>query len=269
MEFWIVALIGGAVGAVELVGRYRDHPMSALRAPAAILYIVVNVLAAVTALFLLKTLGKDLVSGTGVNKTIMQILIAGFGALAFMRSSIFKWRQGDAEIAIGPAALLDVLLAAADRGVDRTRAKARANTIIDIMKEVSFEKAGTVLPPLCFGLMQNVTQDEQKAISDQVKLIAQDQDIPPTVKSMLLGLILMNIVGEGVLRAAKDSTFEEIKRGTIESSTQNDAQNVRDLLLNEIMGSAARGEKAPAKPVKKSKAKTTRRSRKSTPDTSS
>jgi hypothetical protein len=59
-------------------------------------------------------------------------------------------------------------LAPADRGVDRRRGADRAREVAEAMKEVSFDKAISSLPPFCFSLMQNLTNEEQSAISEQL-----------------------------------------------------------------------------------------------------
>lgn len=199
----LVLCVGAAAGAIELVGRYRDEPARALISVGAVIYVTVNVVAAVIGLYLLRTVGKSLITETDkLNRSIYEVLLAGIGSMTFLRSSIFKIRLNDTEVAVGPAALLDVLLLAADRGVDRRRGKARAQEVSEAMANVSFDKAITTLPPFCFALMQNLSKDAQKEFSDQVKEIQQNPSIDPHVKSLLLGLALMNIVGVNVVRTA-------------------------------------------------------------------
>jgi len=199
----LVLCVGAAAGAIELVGRYRDEPARALISVGAVIYVAVNVIAAIIGLYLLRTVGKSLITETDkLNRSIYEVLLAGIGSMTFLRSSIFKIRLNDTEVAVGPAALLDVLLLAADRGVDRRRGKARAQEVSEAMANVSFDKAITTLPPFCFALMQNLSKDAQKEFSDQVKEVQQNPSIDPHVKSLLLGLALMNIVGVNVVRTA-------------------------------------------------------------------
>lgn len=199
----LVLLVGAAAGAIELVGRYRDEPARALFSVGAAIYVAVNVIAAVIGLYLLRTVGKSLITETDqLNRSIYEVLLAGIGSMTFLRSSIFKIRLNDAEVAVGPAALLDVLLLAADRGVDRRRGNARAQEVSEAMANISFDKAITTLPPFCFALMQNLSKDAQKEFSDQVKEVQQNPSIDPHVKSLLLGLALMNVVGVNVVRTA-------------------------------------------------------------------
>lgn len=207
-----VAAIGAFAGAIELIGRYRDAPLRALRTSGALVYIGINIIAAVVGLLLLQTLGSDLLQDIDpVKREIKQILIAGFGSIALLRATIFKLRLNETDISVGPALLLDVLLASADRGVDRRRGSDRANEVAEVMKDVSFDRAITILPPFCLTLMQRLTQQEQEKISEQTKLIQDQPSIDPHVRSLMLGLLLMNLVGLDVLRGAVKQLAPHIK----------------------------------------------------------
>src|SRR6185312_503914 len=137
--------LGSAVGASELVSRYRDAPALALRTAPAVLYVGINGLASLAALTAvgqfhwLADLGGP--SMDPFSREILQALLAGFSAMALFRSSLFTIRVGNADIGIGPAAFLQILLTAADRACDRERAKPRAAAVQEIMSGVSFEKA--------------------------------------------------------------------------------------------------------------------------------
>ena len=130
---WVM-FIGGAVGAIELLGRYLYAPLRAISTTSGWIYILVNVGAAAAAYYMIGPNGFDIFPASKAAAAteaaslsdLKSILLAGFGALAFMRSSLFKFRVGDNEIGIGPAAILDTLLMVADRGVDRQEAIWRA-----------------------------------------------------------------------------------------------------------------------------------------------
>jgi hypothetical protein len=221
-----VVVLGALTGTIELVGRYRDAPFRAVRTNGAFLYIAVNVAAALLGLFFIQSLGSELITEQNPQKrAIYEVLIAGFGSLAFLRSSILKVRLNDSDVSIGPALLLDILLAAADRGVDRRRAADRAREVAEIMKNISFDKAVTTLPPFCMILMQNLSEDEQKSLSKQLKVIQDNLGIHPHAKSLLLGLLLMNFVGLDVVKEAAKQLGPHIEKDllqpqpTIDSST--------------------------------------------------
>jgi hypothetical protein len=140
----------------------------------------------------------------------VQLLAAGFGAMTLLRSSLLTFRAGDDPIAVGPGKLLLTLLTAVGRAVDRTRAEDRSKKVAALMSDVTYVKALAALPAYCLGLMQNLTDDEQKAFAGQLTSISKVANAK--VQSMLLGLAIMNAMGAGVLDtavcAATVGTFE-------------------------------------------------------------
>src|ERR1043166_4607068 len=136
--------LGALVGASELVARYRDSPERALWTIPATLYVLINAAASTTALYVIAYFG--IVKGESSERIIItQIFVAGFGAMAFFRTSIFTYRVGDQDIGIGPVAFLQVILKASDRAVDRLRADARAAAVETAMAGVSFNRAQAAL----------------------------------------------------------------------------------------------------------------------------
>jgi hypothetical protein len=152
--------IGALVGLGELVSRYRDAPEHAVRTMPALLYIALNSVAAIAALQLVETF--NVIPGKTEGDAISRILLAGFGAMAFFRTSVFTVRVGDQDVSIGPVAFLQIVLHATDRAVDRVRADARAGAVAACMAGVSFDAAKAALPAFCLALMQNVPAEEQQ-----------------------------------------------------------------------------------------------------------
>src|SRR5258706_9001708 len=131
-RFVAVFLIGALVGTGELVARYRDAPQSALWTLPAVLYVAVNAIGSVVAIYVVQTF-QYAESPDPLKTRITHIFLAGFGAMAFFRSSVFTVRVGDQDVSIGPVAFLQVVLRATDRAVDRIRAKARAEIVTTCM----------------------------------------------------------------------------------------------------------------------------------------
>ena len=78
------------------------------------------------------------------------------------------------------------------------------------MKDVDYAKAYRALPPLCLALMQNVSAEEQKEL-DSALAVLETADVEDSTKVRLLGLELINVVGEDVLAEAVDSLGDEIR----------------------------------------------------------
>lgn len=129
IDYVVVSLLGLLVGVSELVSRYRDAPWGAVRNPASAAYTAVNALAAAGALGLLRVFEADFGTQDEAQTRAIQVLVAGFGAVALLRTSFFVVRVGGRDIGVGPATLLHVLLFATDRDVDRRRAEQRAMAV--------------------------------------------------------------------------------------------------------------------------------------------
>jgi hypothetical protein len=214
--FWyylVVGLIGGGVAVGELVSRYRDAPLRAVLTPAAGLYIALNIGASLAALAVIRAFNwKFGVEGTSADTDVRwtQALVAGFGALALFRTSLFIAKVGDQEVGMGPSAFLTSVLGAADRGVDRTVGDARSRLVGEVMSGVDFEKAYQSLPAFALGLLQNVEPGVQTQVGEQVAALRAG-NMPDYAKVLILGLLLMNVVGGGVLRSAVAGLGENIK----------------------------------------------------------
>lgn len=194
-------MIGGFVGAVEILGRYRHAPLRAMLTWNGVSYIVINIGAAWAAYYLLGA--YDVFKTTTVAKELTQILTAGFGSLVFMRSSLFKVRVGESDIGIGPAAILDTLLLVADRGVDRREAVARAQDVTELVARVKDPRVvAKMLTTYSLALMQNVDNTTTKDLSEAIGKIMADPEIPDPIKMDIVALRLGIVVGPDVLEAA-------------------------------------------------------------------
>lgn len=231
---WIIAgtcvfLFGAAVGAAELISRYKDNPMRALLTAPGFFYVFLNAAGSGIALYLIYVFRGQLgfVDETGKwpddpGTLVKAVLIAGSASLVFFRSAIFKFRVGDSDLAIGPSIVLDTLSAAADRAVDRNMAGPRAVLVHELMADIAFEKAAAILSQHCVALMQNVSSEESQRIVGIMNKLRADKDIPDKIKTLNLGLALLSVVGEKVLRTAV-----EYLRADLQDSTAK--------LLNEVV----------------------------------
>src|SRR6202040_1536601 len=104
-------------------------------------YIMVNIAAGVFALGLLHIMGVLKSQSFEGPTWLYQLMLASFGAIAFFRTSLFTVRVGGADIGIGPSAMLQALLSAADRMIDRSQAEDRAGRATDILKDVDYQRA--------------------------------------------------------------------------------------------------------------------------------
>lgn len=208
-DFVAVAALGALVGGAELTSRYRDAPWKALYTWPALVYIALNLAASALALAMIRGYAWTF-GATGSSLRWTQVLVAGVGAMALFRTSLFTVRAGDHDIAVGPGSFLQIFRDAADRAVDRVRARARGLAVGKLMEGIDYKKASEGLIPYCLALMQNVPDDEQKKLLHAVELLNKEQ-IEGAVKVRILGLHLMNVVGPDVLTAAVEALRNEMK----------------------------------------------------------
>jgi hypothetical protein len=209
-DFIYAFAIGMLVGVGELVGRYRDEPARALRSSPAYLYATINGFASVAALVLAHTFHWTFGAEEGtLEGRLMQILVAGFGAMAVFRSSLFIYRHQGEDIGIGPVAFLEVMLDATDRAVDRRRAQARDKAMADIMRDLSLNDVVVALPTLASNVMQNFSVEDQIRLGTQVKSLRDQENLDERIKVIEIGLVVMNVVGEEVLRSIVNTIRRE------------------------------------------------------------
>jgi hypothetical protein len=204
VQVWIEAIVagtlGGGIGLTELVSRYRDKPTSVLRAVPALVYVGLNFAISLAAFWLTPVFGLHF--GPEIDKVeIMRVFVAGLGAMAFFRSSLFTVRIGEQDVAVGPGSLLQILLDATDREVDRLRAQGRAREAVEAMKGVSFEKAHLALPMFCGALLQNFQAKDQAELAKSVSTL-RSMELDESTKVVVLGLLLSNYFGPDVVRTA-------------------------------------------------------------------
>jgi hypothetical protein len=208
--------IGGGVGCVEIMGRYRHAPVRAAFSWSGYVYILVNVLASWMAFYLLGVfdafpVAKDATQDLVDRRTVELALAAGFGALVVLRSSLFKVRVGDTDVGIGPPAVLDTLLLIADRGVDRREAVSRAQDVSALVAHVKdYRIIANMLTKYSLALMQNVDERTSKELGEAIGKILSDPDIPDAIKMDIVALRLGVVVGPDVLEAAVDALGDRL-----------------------------------------------------------
>jgi hypothetical protein len=196
-----------------VITRYRDAPSTLWSVPSAWFYVAINALASAGALLAIRVFGWSF-GGTKpeISQAYQKILIAGFGSAALFRSALFLVKVGESNVAVGPSLILSGSLEAADRELDRVRAKKRAEVVVSIMADVSFEKSHIALPTYFLALLQNLSPAEQLALRNSVDALNNEPKIIDEQKSLTLGLTLLNIGGAGVLESAVKALGSGIQR---------------------------------------------------------
>lgn len=211
MSAWVaVALLGGTVGASELVTRYRDSPSSALKLLSAWVYIAMNAGASVLALFLIRAFDWEFGGANPTEIATWQVVVAGFSALLVLRSSLFTVRVGDTDVGVGPSAMLTALLGAADRGIDRVRAVARLKSARTIMNSVPFDSSVEALLNNVTTSLQNLPAAEGSKVATAAGAL-HARRMSGRQKSIALGLLLLDVGDKDLLKEAVDSLDPETR----------------------------------------------------------
>ncbi|MFC8384379.1 hypothetical protein [Nocardia sp. NPDC057272] len=212
------------MGTAELVSRYRDEPQTLFGVASAWVYVILNACGSVAAIYLARTFDWTFGTDSEGAKSIMQVLVAGLGASAFLRSSFFNVKMEGRTVPVGPSAVLTSLLAAADRGVDRFRAKSRSESVTRIMKGISFEEVQAFLPTFGLALLQNVPTTEQKELRSLVDALSASK-MADSQKSFTLGLLLMDVFGPAALEATVTAFKESVRTDDSEVKLADSAGN--------------------------------------------
>lgn len=217
---WQLAIAGGLAGAVglaEIVARYRSEPSFALQRLTAWSYILVNAAAGVGALFLVRAFGWTF--GQTGNIDLWRSLIAGFGALAIFRSSLFVTKVGETEVNVGPSQVLSSILDTFDRAIDRKCAAKIANSITQKeLDELDPKRVISTLPVLCLSLMQNFSAADQALLAAALKEIEANEKLSTRAKmrativqlAKFLGNELVGKVLEGSISILKPNPKEDV-----------------------------------------------------------
>ena len=189
--------------------RYRDSPLILFKRGAAWAYILVNAAASVAALGLIEALDWRF----GQRHSALaatRLLVAGFGSVALFRSNLFVVKAGDENIGAGPSLVLASILGAADRAVDREQAQKRAASVRPVMGDVDFDRAKQAL--VSFALTATVSVSPKAAGDLKLGVAALDSaDFASDVKSMILGLMLIDEVGLDVLKKSVEALDTSIR----------------------------------------------------------
>ena len=214
------ALIAGLVAYIELLARYRDDPIRALRRAPAALYGLINAGTGALAAWWLCAFSPSLVaaSSTGTPLVIDGVklaIVAGFGSLAVLRTSLLKLRtsSGD-DISVGPAVIIDQLMTVIDRSVDRHLAEHRSAVAAELAARFNFDTQAASLVSLCLVLLQNPSPTDEQQITSVMRSLIGRNDLTAGVKAMSLLLTLVNLVGEKVLRRAVGALTPAVAKAT-------------------------------------------------------
>ena len=209
--YWIAAaLLGALVGGVGgIVSEYKRAPFSVFFRLPGFVYLLCNAVASTFALALIYAFGWG-PQGTNSSANVewIRAILAGVGGVMLFRTTLIVGSNRRA-IGLELSQFLENILSAAKLEIDRADKSKSVEKVQEIMRNVSFEKAHIRLPRFCAYLM-DMSDKEQKKLGETVKTLY-DQQMENQHKTILLGVALIEIVGEKILRQAVESIGDKIK----------------------------------------------------------
>jgi hypothetical protein len=191
----LAAAFGAVVGASELVSRYRDEPTRALASASGGSYVFLMAVVSGLAYGLLTRYSSGLFPGLA-GDPLMTSIVAGFGAMAVLRSKVFTLRTASGEnIAVGPDAAISAFLDAADRGVDRARASKRLALVFEQAKAIKRPEQGPDFLEISIAALQNLSDEDKARFVQRIDQV-QASGYPPQLKLQALCYELLTLIGE-------------------------------------------------------------------------
>jgi len=191
----LAAAFGGIVGASELISRYRDAPMRALATVAGASYVFLNAVVSGLTYGLLTRYADGLLPGLA-DDPLMTSIVAGFGAMAILRSKFFTLRTASGEsIAVGPDAAISAFLDAADRGVDRARASSRLALVYKEASKVERPVDGPDFMEISIAALQNLSDEDKARFVKRIEAV-QGSSYTAQLKLQALCYELLTLIGE-------------------------------------------------------------------------
>jgi hypothetical protein len=238
----LAAILGASVGTSEVVSRYRDEPTQALKSLPALTYLGLNALVSVSVYGLLTRYASTLIP-TLADDPLMRSIAAGFGAMAILRSKFFTLRTEKGEdIGVGPDAAIAAFLSAADRGVDRKRAKRRLALVFNSTSKVTDYGYAKDFIKVSLLSFQNLDEVEKQSINKKIdEIYADESGMYPSneLKLQAMCYAVLVIVGEYNFNRLIGNLVDFIRHSEKEMKDRHDlAVKTKEVFVDQLRQSA-------------------------------
>lgn len=177
-----------------------------------ILYLLLNGLVSALAYYALKFFSNEAI--LDINSIeIPKLIIAGFGGVVVLRSSIFSIPFNGSTLEIGLISVVQALLDKIEKKIKHNIAANRICEIYEIMKDVDYEVAKDELPDLCITYIDGFSDKDSKDLINAIKEI--NGDLSNINKCMQLGREIARYCDVEILKRAikKLPVLKEGKEG--------------------------------------------------------
>jgi len=192
-------LVGVFAGFADVITKYRDEPFKAAANRYGIVYLLLNGVIA-GGVYLLFGQTKD---GTGVfvgalwpDHPGFNAILVGSGAMLLLRSKVFTLpTAGGGDVSIGPAIILDALLAVLHRGIDRLRAAQRHELVFEKLKDLDdVDQVVQFFQSLLYSF-QNLSAEDKAVVADAIAEIT-ELELSNRLKIYAIGFAILTVCGD-------------------------------------------------------------------------
>jgi hypothetical protein len=204
----ILSFIFGCIfGYAELLSRYSQAG-HIFKVKQGVLYIAFNGIVSLLAFVFVNLFNND--NPNWDSFEIEKILIAGFGGMAVLRSTVMSVKVKDKKVDVGINAVAQIFLESTEKKFDTKSAEMKMEEIQKVMDGVIFDSAKLELQSLCSNFMENLSEEDNNQIIKEVDKLS-GLDICEQNKSIQLGHILTKWLSIELLKKAIDSLGNNIK----------------------------------------------------------
>lgn len=201
----LVFALAAFVAFVEVLVRFRDEPFQAGASAPGVAYFTVNGVAAAAIYCLIAYLGINFGAPDDSHlKHVMQVTIAAFSGIAFLRSGFFvgKDKNTGENMMYGPALVLENILAVVSTQIDRERAMRRIRFSEELSASLNLEQTQGMLGILVASV-QTMAAEQATGINATAASIGSNAALVEKVKVKMLLLLYLTHFGEQAVNAAK------------------------------------------------------------------
>ncbi|MFB6454064.1 hypothetical protein ACE38W_02240 [Chitinophaga sp. Hz27] len=185
--------IGISVGLSELLNRYRTFHYILINRFSYV-YMFINFWGAVVAYVIIKAYHLNF--GPINRHELGMALVAGFGAMVFLRSSFFSYKDGKNKIVeVGPSLILSIFLKTAERQFDQILSERNMKKISEIMSMMDLTIDAKDLISLITKAMSVLSEDEKEELSNEIVQTLDGKFQAAIARKITLGLVVIKYTG--------------------------------------------------------------------------
>lgn len=203
----LVFALAAFVGFVEVLVRFRDEPFQAAGSAPGMIYFTINGVAGAAIYILIRYLEIGFgAPGDSHLMHVMQVTIAAFSGVAFLRSGFFvgKDKNTGENMMYGPALVLENILGVVSTQIDRDRALRRIKFAGELSANLNLDQTQGMLGILTASV-QTMPAEQANGISVTTASIGGNITLQEKVKVKMLLLLYLTHFGEKAVDVAKPS----------------------------------------------------------------